>query len=52
MLLQERGFSYALGAFDANDSRLPVDPAIDLALEVKAYLRDQSVRVSVQYVRI
>lgn len=37
MLLQQRGLS-----LDANDPGLPIDPVVDLALEIEAYLGDQS----------
>ena len=46
MLLQQRGLSHALWTFDADDPGLPIDPVVDLALEIEAYL------VSIQYVRI
>ena len=42
MLLQQRGLSHALWALDANDPGLPIDPVVDLALEIEAYLGDQS----------
>ena len=52
MLLEERGFSHALRAFDADYPRLPVDMVIYLPFEIKANLGHQSVRISVKYIRI
>ena len=38
MLLQQRGLSHALWAFDADDPGFPIDSVVDLALEIEAYL--------------
>ena len=42
MLLQQRGLSHALWALDPDDPGFPIDSVVNLALEIQAYLRDQS----------
>ena len=52
MLLYEGGFAHTFGAFDSDNSWFPADSIIYFTLEIKAYQRNKSVRISVEYFRI